>query len=274
MTDPSRLFHQINDEAEANPSAREVLDCLEEYPYFSVLAYAWLKRSVTEGFDPSEEELRKKIALYVVLGTPGDGRKLQFATLDLLDNKVESEPFYPIEELPKAPTTLDAIDTFLDNYAKGSDNSEEVKVLENLIMNPIVDYAAVLDAEEKTSLPEPEETSENEQDSVINKFILEHRSPEPVKIEEFDQEKPLESPAPIPDSRPISTPPKIREDAPLSESLSKIYIKRKNYKGAREIIAKLNLKYPEKSIYFAVQLRFLDKLIENSRRLESLESQN
>ncbi|MDE7387199.1 MAG: tetratricopeptide repeat protein, partial [Muribaculaceae bacterium] len=72
-----------------------------------------------------------------------------------------------------------------------------------------------------------------------------------------------------PQPRPVEkTNPAEPQKAPagslLSESLAKIFIKQHNYQGAYEIISSLNLNYPEKSIYFADQLRFLRKLIINS----------
>lgn len=48
-----------------------------------------------------------------------------------------------------------------------------------------------------------------------------------------------------------------------TESLAKIYIKQRRYDKALEIINKLSLIYPEKNIYFADQIRFLKKLIDN-----------
>lgn len=49
----------------------------------------------------------------------------------------------------------------------------------------------------------------------------------------------------------------------FTESLAKIYIKQRRYDKALEIINKLSLIYPEKNIYFADQIRFLKKLIDN-----------
>ena len=48
-------------------------------------------------------------------------------------------------------------------------------------------------------------------------------------------------------------------------ALAKIYIKQRRYGKALEIIRKLNLKYPKKSIYFADQIRFLEKLVINEK---------
>ncbi len=52
----------------------------------------------------------------------------------------------------------------------------------------------------------------------------------------------------------------------FTETLARIYIKQKRYDKALQIIKNLSLKYPEKSIYFADQIRFLEKLIINSKK--------
>lgn len=47
----------------------------------------------------------------------------------------------------------------------------------------------------------------------------------------------------------------------FTETLAQIYVRQRRYEKALEIIRKLSLKYPEKNIYFADQIRFLEKLI-------------
>jgi hypothetical protein len=49
------------------------------------------------------------------------------------------------------------------------------------------------------------------------------------------------------------------------EEKSKLLIKEKKYKEAIEILNQLNLINPKKSIYFADQIRFLEKIIANSK---------
>lgn len=55
------------------------------------------------------------------------------------------------------------------------------------------------------------------------------------------------------------------DDGYFTETLAKIYIKQRRYDKALEIIRKLSLKYPKKNIYFADQIRFLERLIENEK---------
>ena len=71
--------------------------------------------------------------------------------------------------------------------------------------------------------------------------------------------EPLESPAPS-----ISLETGLQPQF-LTETLARIYIKQKKYDRALEIIRSLYLNFPEKSIYFADQIRFLEKLVRNNQ---------
>ena len=52
----------------------------------------------------------------------------------------------------------------------------------------------------------------------------------------------------------------------FTETLANIYIKQKRYDKALEIIKRLSLKYPKKNIYFADQIRYLEKLIIHTKK--------
>ena len=55
----------------------------------------------------------------------------------------------------------------------------------------------------------------------------------------------------------------------LTTGFAKILIKNGNYTKALEIIREINLKNPEKSIYFADQIRFIKKLMLNEAKKKS-----
>ena len=57
------------------------------------------------------------------------------------------------------------------------------------------------------------------------------------------------------------------EASALTEGFAKLMIKNGNYAKALEIIETLYLNNPEKSVYFADQIRFLRKLILNANKL-------
>ena len=74
---------------------------------------------------------------------------------------------------------------------------------------------------------------------------------------------------------PIGNEPETHQNVPIipetdisesifTESLAKIYIRQKQYDKAKRIFEKLNLKFPEKSSYFADQIKNIDKLITNN----------
>ena len=52
----------------------------------------------------------------------------------------------------------------------------------------------------------------------------------------------------------------------MTETLARIYLKQKNYTKAIQIFKKLSLKYPEKSIYFAGQIEYVQQLIHNEKQ--------
>lgn len=51
----------------------------------------------------------------------------------------------------------------------------------------------------------------------------------------------------------------------MTETLAKIYLKQKHYQKAIQIFQKLSLKYPEKSIYFAGQIKIVNQLLQNEK---------
>ena len=167
--------------------------------------------------------------------------------------------FYPPETLPETPDTVTTIDRFLDNYGKTSPG--EVEAISRAIFNPQPDYADVLAAQEKEEGGIPPSKGDS-QDELINQFIAEQ-----MQLSEQAAQAPVTTPIDDKEKAEIAEEsidnPTQNDDSMLSESLAKMYISRHKYSQALEIIKRLSLKYPEKSIYFADQIRFLTKLVLN-----------
>ncbi len=236
---------------------REMETC---FPCFTLPETLYLKRSA----DAEESEARTKSLENLALRVTD--KQAFVASVDM--NEAERSRFYPAEAPAAEMTTDDAIDTFLQRY--GSSSPEEEALLEKLIFNPVAEYAGVLEA----SLPAVEPA--DEQDRMIDAFL--HSSdrknvPEPdatvAQTDDIAQsESAVASGQTVADkeaahaAEPESPAPKT---GLLSESLAKIFIKQRRYSRAYEILSGLSLNYPEKSIYFADQLRFLQKLIINQQ---------
>ena len=165
-------------------------------------------------------------------------------------------------------STMDTITHFLDTF--GNNDDAELRALEQRIFNPTPDYAQLLAQEEEKSVPAESGDDGSSQDERINKFIARSkrqngRFPKAATVEEAAQQ-PAEAELHKEVAKaPKPTAPQESDPTLLSESLAKIYIRQHKYEKALEIIQSLSLNYSEKSIYFADQIRFLKKLIENEK---------
>ena len=224
------------------------------YPYMVLPAMAELRAGVADA------TRRRELMRHVALCSPTPEALYRLLEPDAPD----ASTIYPPERQPETPSTQEAIETFMERY--GDNDPRQDELLERLIFNPVADYSRVLADEEERSLPSPEQAEGESQDSLINAFILKSRNA-PGHFPRPDD--PI-LPAPAEPSAEVAegevAPPAEGADASLlSESLAKIFIKQGRYRRAHEIISTLSLKYPEKSVYFADQLRFLQKLIINQQ---------
>jgi tetratricopeptide (TPR) repeat protein len=165
--------------------------------------------------------------------------------------------FYPTEHDEKPLDVDNVIDKFLETYAQGS-NTKEIDALSKAIFNPTPDYADILAAQHDDA------PTLDKEDELISSFIEHSRRQErdaiaqSPKMEHHINQEDVAQVAH--DAVENSTQ---NDDSMLSESLAKVYIARGKYSKALEIIESINLNFPEKSIYFADQIRFLRKLVLN-----------
>ena len=249
----THLLNCLNDPG-AKLDLETVGEIQRQYPFFTLPAIMALKGRCGQ----LSEQQRREFTATVALNTADPA-----AVMQIIDRDSELwADFYPTEKAPQL-TTDDAIATFLDTY--GHTSPQEDALLERLIFNPTPDYSTMLAREEESSQPQPAEAEGDSCDALINSFILKSRS---------EGHFPSSHPQPDTTPAPAPAPPEVTDhpvepretiaDTSLSESLAKIYIKQRRYDKAYEIISTLSLNNPKKSVYFADQLRFLQKLMLNS----------
>lgn len=213
---------------------------------------------------PSEERQHAGPTLRDALAAPS-GEVL--ARLSGKPGARDADNFYPAADAAAHPSTDVAIDEFLSTY--GHRSAEEDELLERLIFNPVGDYSEQLARE--AGAPVPPAPGDDTRQARIDRFLLANPAestvtPPPVPARATPAPTaPTTAARPVHPAKPAPTPPTAVKDSSLTESLAKIYIKTRRYERAYEILNDLSLRFPEKSAYFADQLRFLQKLIVNER---------
>ncbi|MBQ4367811.1 MAG: hypothetical protein II786_06990 [Muribaculaceae bacterium] len=233
---------------EATPVNEQWVEQMQErFPYFPMPLLLYLKRNGVAG----HEDMLARLAI----AWP-DRKSLSLQLGDGVDGFAQ---FYPSEPEPATPDTEVTIDRFLDHY--GNASTKEIEALQAAIFHPMPDYADILaaqDRDEAGTTPAP--SAVDDQEELINRFIAEQQDRDRAVISAPAQQHVEESEraeiADVEIVQPVET-----DDRMLSESLAKMYIQRHKYSQALEIIENISLKFPEKSIYFADQIRFLKKLV-------------
>ena len=147
--------------------------------------------------------------------------------------------------------TLSLIDTFLSTLPE----EPATPGIMALPVEAATDYTAYLLQEPTEEKAVPEEAPKMKGQEWIDNFL--EKSEEQPMIDSMTEEEEDET---------EKNEPESEEESFFTETLAKIYVKQQRYSKALEIITRLNLKYPEKNAYFAVQIRFLEKLIINSKQ--------
>lgn len=226
----------------------ELRGLLARYPYFQTARLLYLKNLFLLQ-DPDFKVELQKSALYV-------------ADLTLLFYYIEGERFVIGKHGKKATEintegadrTLDLIDRFLSELP--AQTAKEFSIPQEVS----IDYTSILLQEDIQ--PEVAVPLKNQEliDDFIEKQNIQSSAEEPsdtqqiVEVEEETEE-----------AKDEKVEGEELDESYFTETLAKIYVKQHRYDKALEIIEKLNLKYPKKNIYFADQIRFLQKLIINAK---------
>ncbi|MDY3068285.1 MAG: hypothetical protein SOR57_01220 [Parabacteroides sp.] len=242
----------------ADASLEELSAVVEKYPYFHAAGILLLKKL---SIDKSPDFPCKLQQLSSVLP---DRKKLFVLIEDLVGELSISEG---------NGTTSDDNDTFtlIDAFLQDSGIHEES---ESSLVNTLIGSSVASSDYFNWSLSSSPETGETEESdyvhpeqnvqlkhqNLIDSFIEggEHRLIAPKSLKNNKPEEKTDNP-----ELPL---PKQPENSYFTETLARIYVKQKRYDKALQIIKNLSLKYPEKNVYFADQIRFLEKLIINTKK--------
>ncbi len=246
MKEPSLLSE------ETLPGWKEIID---DFPWFQTARMLYLKNlAVTEDirFIPELQRMsvyiidRKKLFMLI------EGQRYGLQTL-LTEEKAADD---------ENQTGFSLIDSFLSTY----EHKKESDADSTLLFRPSVSSDYIYWALSNESMPEEEKTSQPLQhQELIDSFIRdEEERPSGSRLSPDDAIE--DKPAPESIKGWEDDNPESLDDSYFTETLARIYVKQKRYDKALQIIKTLSLNYPEKSIYFADQIRFLEKLIINTKK--------
>ena len=228
----------------------EVNQWTVKYPYFVVPQLSALEYDV----EMTQKERQKMLAAVAV--RVGDREELATIIGEDLPDFAE---FYPDSQ--QIVTTTSVIDSFLDTFAPGG--SKETELLSKVLFSDTPDYASQFLKESADEVVTSDKIEMTEEERMIERFIAKDK--EKSSLVEDVSDKEIKSKSEKLTNREETAEIVLQEpdNSSLTESFARVMIKNGNYRKALQIITELSLNNPEKSIYFADQIRFLKKLIIN-----------
>ena len=218
---------------------------LAMHPYYQT-ARLLLLQNLYLLHDPSFDEELRRAAIYI------SDRRVIFNLVEAAHYRLRKEE--DVSEPPKTESgsrTLSLIDQFLEQQPSMPGMSRQKR--KPTAADAAIDYVSYLmqaeDGDEANG-PAPEMKGQQLIDDFLKTGKIDLKD-ELEYLPELDEEK---------------NDKKSTDDGFFTETLARIYIKQGRYSKALEIIKRINLNYPKKSVYFADQIRFLEKLIINNNK--------
>jgi len=232
----------------------EIKSIINKYPYFQEGIFIYLKILYLAKDKTFRSELQR-FSIFV-----SDKKALFYYVLSN-----EYQKFFEQKgnqkEINKSRT-----DILLNAFFETVDDSAIDLQIESSIIGPGMvhsDYFSFIEDKREVSA-EKENCKPMKYQNIIDNFINNAEENYNIKFSSRDNAKIADTPAPKEKSEEELSE-ELQDDFFFTETLANIYIKQQKYERAYEIIKRLNLNYPEKNIYFANQISFLEKLIINKQ---------
>lgn len=148
-----------------------------------------------------------------------------------------------------AGRTMSLVDAFLDKYENGNLNSL------NSLHGSSEYISEYLSAEDNKPLTQTEKEVTSRMESLLDAFLSSD-----VDLQKSVSEA-LKSSQDVVGENMAETSNFEIDNRNYTETLARIYLKQRRYDKALEIIRSLYLNFPNKNIYFADQIRFLEILV-------------
>lgn len=233
----------------------ELRGLLALYPYYQT-ARLLLLQNLFLLHDPSFNDELRSAALYItdrrVIFNLVEAGHYQLAGMAQKDGEEKAKA----EAQKSESRTLSLIDDFLDSIPDDAKEDSKKKKRKPTPADAAIDYVSYLLETENEQAEAETKAPLMKGQNLIDDFI----NNEGGKIKLKDEPEYT----PEIDEAPVQTE-KDGEEGYFTETLAKIYVKQGRFEKALEIIQRLNLNYPKKNAYFADQMRFLEKLILNSK---------
>ena len=224
----------------------ELRSMLALNPYFQTARLLMLQNLYLLHDAAFDEEIRRA-ALYIT------DRKVIFNMVEAahyqLRKQTHAAPSTTQPQKANESRTVALIDTFLDSIPE--DDEPREKKRRPTPADAAIDYVAYLLETEMGD--EQEDAPQLKGHDLIDTFLQQEKGR--IQLSELPEETPDES------EQDDDT-----DEEYFTETLARIYIKQGRYQKALDIINRLSAKYPKKNAYFADQIRFLEKLIINSKK--------
>ena len=215
------------------------------YPYYQTARLLMLQNLYLLHESSFDDELRRA-AIYIT------DRKVLFNLVEASHYQLRANRDNDTANVAEGDRTLSLIDQFLSNVPDQEHGRKE-RGRRPTAADATVDYAAYLLEQDSTEDNQTTgATPEMRGQNLIDNFI--EKDEQRIQLQE--------EPEYVPQLTDESA--KSGEESYFTETLARIYIKQGRYSKALEIIKRINLNYPKKSVYFADQIRFLEKLIKNA----------
>jgi hypothetical protein len=231
-----------------NETLPELKQLVDDYPYFQTARMLYLKNLAILNDERFGLEL-KKTAVYV------PDRRMLYIFIEEIRLIIEE---YAEKQMLLTTDPFELIEQFLH------ENSMNEPAPELVLRQPLSGEYFSLNFDDKEPI-EKSDAPPLRHGNLIDDFLKKEEQNSKHPWKDMDDDIEYGMPESI-EWLQNGKDSKLLNDSYFTETLARIFIKQKRYEKALEIIRNLSLNYPEKNVYFADQIRFLEKLIINIKK--------